>query len=109
MAFECSYYLEPVDTRDLPQRFLQAFGVILAHSNYAPVLEEHDWNEEEGGLRVEGETEHAASISQNVADPDEWRHADLFVFGAGDVACEAAIALADRGNRVTMTKQAADE
>ena len=53
-------------------------------------------------LRVAGETEHAARISQNVADPDEWQDADLFVFGAGDVACEAAVALADRGNRVTM-------
>jgi NosR/NirI family transcriptional regulator, nitrous oxide reductase regulator len=53
-------------------------------------------------LRVPGETEHAARISQNVADPDEWRGKDLVVFGAGDVACEAAVALADGGNRVTM-------
>ncbi|MCH9002888.1 MAG: NAD(P)-binding domain-containing protein [Planctomycetes bacterium] len=53
-------------------------------------------------LQVPGETEHAAKISQNVVDPDEWRDKDLLVFGAGDVACEAAIALADRGNRVTM-------
>ena len=53
-------------------------------------------------LRVEGEDEHAARISQNVADPDVYRDQDLLVFGAGDVACEAAIALADRDNRITM-------
>ncbi|MCH8252273.1 MAG: NAD(P)-binding domain-containing protein [Planctomycetes bacterium] len=53
-------------------------------------------------LRVPGEVEHAERISQNVADPDEWHDKDLLVFGAGDVACEAAIVLADRGNRVTM-------
>jgi len=53
-------------------------------------------------LHVTGETEHAEKISQNVADPDEWHDQDLVVFGAGDVACEAAIILADRGNRVTM-------
>ncbi len=53
-------------------------------------------------LRVPGETEHAARISQNVADPDEWQGKNLVVFGAGDVACEAAIALADRGNHITM-------
>jgi len=53
-------------------------------------------------LRVPGETEHASKISQNVADPDEWNDKDLVVFGAGDVACEAAVVLADRGNRVTM-------
>jgi Fe-S oxidoreductase len=39
MAFECSYYLEPVETRELPKRFLEAFAAILAHSNYAPVLD----------------------------------------------------------------------
>ena len=53
-------------------------------------------------LRVPGETEHADKISQNVADPDEWNDKDLVVFGAGDVACEAAVVLADRGNRVTL-------
>ena len=53
-------------------------------------------------LRVPGEVEHAQHISQNVADPDEWRDKDLVVFGAGDVACEAAVVLADGGNRVTM-------
>ena len=39
MAIETSYYLEPVDTQDLPRRFLEAFAAILAHSNYAPVLD----------------------------------------------------------------------
>ena len=53
-------------------------------------------------LNVPGEHEHAPRISQNVADPDEYRDRNLLVFGAGDVACEAAIALADGGNRVTM-------
>ncbi len=39
MAIECSYYLEPVDTTDLPRRFLDAFAAILSHSNYAMVLD----------------------------------------------------------------------
>jgi len=39
MAIKCSYHLEPVDTTDLPRRFLEAFATILSHSNYAPVLE----------------------------------------------------------------------
>ena len=39
MAIECSYYLEPVETRDLPQRFLDAFAAILSHSNYAMALD----------------------------------------------------------------------
>ena len=53
-------------------------------------------------LNVPGELEHAARISQNVADPDVYRDRKLVVFGAGDVACEAAVALADRGNAITM-------
>lgn len=53
-------------------------------------------------LGVEGEQQHAPRISQNVADPDEFQNQDLLVFGAGDVACEAAVALADRDNRITM-------
>jgi len=53
-------------------------------------------------LKVPGEVEFAERISQNVADPDEWQDQDLLVFGAGDVACEAAIVLADRGNRITL-------
>ena len=39
MAISCSYYLEPLDTSELPRRFLDAFAAILAHSNYAPVLD----------------------------------------------------------------------
>ena len=39
MGISCSYYMEPVDTTDLPRRFLEAFAAILAHSNYTPVLE----------------------------------------------------------------------
>ena len=39
MAIECSYYLEPVDTTDLPHRFLDAFAAVLSHSNYAMVLD----------------------------------------------------------------------
>ncbi|MBU0743039.1 (Fe-S)-binding protein [bacterium] len=39
MAIACSYYLEDLDDRELPQRFLDAFAAILAHSNYAPVLD----------------------------------------------------------------------
>jgi Fe-S oxidoreductase len=38
MAIECSYYLEPLETKELPRRFLDAFAAILAHSNYGPVL-----------------------------------------------------------------------
>jgi Fe-S oxidoreductase len=39
VAISCSYYLEPVDTSDLPRRFLKAFAAILANSNYAPMLD----------------------------------------------------------------------
>ena len=39
MAIACSYYLEDLDGRELPRRFLDAFAAILAHSNYAPVLD----------------------------------------------------------------------
>jgi Fe-S oxidoreductase len=39
MAIECSYYLEPVDTADLPHRFLEGMAAILTHSNYAMVLD----------------------------------------------------------------------
>jgi len=39
MAIECSYYLEELDTQDLPRRFLEAFAAILSHTNYAPVLD----------------------------------------------------------------------
>jgi Fe-S oxidoreductase len=39
MAISCSYYLEPVDTNELPRRFLEAFAAILSHSSYAMVLD----------------------------------------------------------------------
>jgi Fe-S oxidoreductase len=39
MGIACSYYMEPVETEDLPRRFLEAFAAILSHSNYAAVLE----------------------------------------------------------------------
>lgn len=39
MAISCSYYMEPVDTTELPRRFLEAFAAILASSNYRPMLE----------------------------------------------------------------------
>jgi Fe-S oxidoreductase len=39
MAIRCSYHLEDVDTRELPRRFLESFAAILAHSNYAPLLD----------------------------------------------------------------------
>jgi Fe-S oxidoreductase len=39
MAIQCSYYLEPVDTTDLPRRFLDAFAAVLAHSSYAMALD----------------------------------------------------------------------
>ncbi len=39
MAIQTSYYIEPVDTTDLPRRFLDAFAAILANTNYAPVLD----------------------------------------------------------------------
>ncbi len=39
MAFQCAYYLEPLDTRELPRRFLEAFAAVLSHSNYAMALD----------------------------------------------------------------------
>ncbi len=39
MAIQCSYYLEEVETRELPSRFLEAFAAILSHSNYAPFID----------------------------------------------------------------------
>ena len=39
MTIQCSYYLEEVETRELPKRFLEAFAAILSHSNYAPFID----------------------------------------------------------------------
>ena len=38
MALSVPYYIEELDTSELPRRFLEAFAAILSHSNYAPVL-----------------------------------------------------------------------
>ena len=53
-------------------------------------------------LHVKGEFEQEDRISQNLTDPADWQSEQLLVFGAGDVACEAAVALAEAGNRVSL-------
>ncbi len=50
---------------------------------------------------VPGETENAAKIAHFLADPDEFSRKDILIYGGGDVAAEAAIALAPT-NRVTL-------
>jgi len=50
---------------------------------------------------VPGEKEYAERIAHFLADPDEFRDNDIFIYGGGDVAAEAAIALAEN-NRVTL-------
>ena len=55
-------------------------------------------------LRVPGEKEHAAKVHHRLLDPDDFDDEDILIVGAGDVACEAAIALAGKGtNRVTLS------
>ncbi len=55
-------------------------------------------------LAVPGEKENAAKIHHRLLDPDDFHDRDVLIVGAGDVACEAAIALAeDETNRVTMS------
>jgi Fe-S oxidoreductase len=39
MSIQCSYYMEDVETRELPSRFLEAFAAILSHSNYRPFVD----------------------------------------------------------------------
>jgi len=39
MAIKCSYYLEEVETAELPRRFLEAFAAILRHSSYGLALD----------------------------------------------------------------------
>ncbi len=39
MSFDLPYYVEPVDTHNLPRRFLDALAAIFAHSNYAAIVE----------------------------------------------------------------------
>ncbi len=50
---------------------------------------------------VPGEKEYAEKIAHFLSDPDEFDGKDILVYGGGDVAAEAAIALAPR-NRVTL-------
>lgn len=50
---------------------------------------------------VPGEQEHAARVHHTLGDPDTIRGQKLFVYGGGDVACEAVLALKDH-NDVTM-------
>ena len=55
-------------------------------------------------LGVPGEQEHAARIHHRLLDPADFRGQAITIVGAGDVACEAAIALAaDATNRVTLS------
>lgn len=55
-------------------------------------------------LGVPGEHEFASRIAHRLLDPDTHADQDIVVIGAGDVACEAAIALAQGGsNRVTLS------
>jgi NosR/NirI family nitrous oxide reductase transcriptional regulator len=53
-------------------------------------------------LGVPGEKENAAKIHHRLLDPDDFHGEDVLIVGAGDVACEAAIALAE-SNRVTLS------
>jgi len=53
-------------------------------------------------LGVPGEREQASRIHHRLLDAADHVGEDIVVVGAGDVACEAAIALAD-ANRVTLT------
>ena len=50
---------------------------------------------------VAGETEHAARIDHRLIDPDKFRGRNIFVYGGGDVALEAALALCPH-NRVSL-------
>ncbi|HED64611.1 MAG TPA: 4Fe-4S binding protein, partial [Planctomycetes bacterium] len=50
---------------------------------------------------VPGELEYAAKIDHRLIDPDLFEGKDILVYGGGDVALEAALALCDT-NRVTL-------
>lgn len=55
-------------------------------------------------LGLAGEKEHAGKIHHRLLDPEDFHERDVLIVGAGDVACEAAIALAsDSTNRVTLS------
>ncbi len=50
---------------------------------------------------VPGEAEHAPRVLHNLSDPDTHRGQNIFVYGGGDVAAEATLALCEH-NTVTM-------
>jgi thioredoxin reductase/Pyruvate/2-oxoacid:ferredoxin oxidoreductase delta subunit len=50
---------------------------------------------------VPGEVEHGDRIEHRLIDPDLHRDQDVFIYGGGDVALEAALSLCDH-NRVTL-------
>ncbi len=55
-------------------------------------------------LRVPGEKEFGGRIHHKLLDPDDFEGQDIVIIGAGDVACEAAISLAENpANTVTMS------
>jgi thioredoxin reductase len=55
-------------------------------------------------LKVPGEKENAGKIHHRLLDPEDFHNEDIVIVGAGDVACEAAIALAkDPTNRVILS------
>lgn len=55
-------------------------------------------------LGVPGEREAGDRVQHRLLDPDDFVDKDVVIVGAGDVACEAAIALASPGhNRVTLS------
>ncbi len=55
-------------------------------------------------LGVPGEKANASRIHHRLLDPDDFDERTILIVGGGDVACEAAIALASRGtNRVTLS------
>ncbi|MBW2734094.1 MAG: NAD(P)-binding domain-containing protein [Deltaproteobacteria bacterium] len=55
-------------------------------------------------LGVPGEREAGDRVQHRLLDPDDFIDKDIIIVGAGDVACEAAIALASPGhNRVTLS------
>ena len=50
---------------------------------------------------VDGEIPHAAKIAHRLLDPDEFSNQHILIYGGGDVALEAALALCD-DNHVTL-------
>ena len=55
-------------------------------------------------LDIPGEKEHAERIHHRLLDPDDFTGQHVVIVGAGDVACEGAMALAkDESNTVTLS------